>query len=52
MIRHLIPRIDFGPWSGGALTFDDCQREDEVKGGSIVIQWLGILIEIGIGAVR
>lgn len=52
MIRHLIPHIDFGPWSGGALTFDDCQKNDEVGGRHIVIQWLGILIEIGIGAVR
>lgn len=52
MIRHLIPHIDFGPWGGGALTFDDCQREDEVKCRCVVIQWLGILIEIGIGAVR
>lgn len=52
MIRHLIPRFDFGPWGGGALTFDDCQREDQVNGGCMVVQWLGMLFKIGGGRVR
>ncbi|WP_157134534.1 hypothetical protein [Sphingomonas sp. PAMC 26605] len=52
MIRHLIPHIAIGGWIGAALTRDDCSREDEVEGRTLVIQWLGLMIEIGIGAIR
>lgn len=52
MIRHLIPRFDWGRWSGAALTNNGKPDGDEVQGGCIVIQWLGLLIEIGAGAVR
>lgn len=53
MTRHLIPRIDIGRWGGGALTVDPVDGlQDDIAGACIVIQWLGLLIEIGIGRVR
>lgn len=52
MIRHLIPRLDWGRWSGAALTNDGKPDGDEVQGGCLCFQWLGVLIEIGIGRVR
>lgn len=52
MIRHLIPHIDCGRWGGAALTDDGTMRGDDVQGFCLVIQWLGLLIEIGGGRVR
>ncbi len=52
MIRHLIPRISAGRWSGGALTDDGSPTGDEVRGGIVAIQWLGLMVEIGAGRVR
>ncbi|MDR6847146.1 hypothetical protein J2Y57_000331 [Sphingomonas sp. BE137] len=52
MMRHLIPLIEYGSWSGAALSDDGSPQGDEVRGWSVCIQWLGLLIEIGIGAVR
>lgn len=52
MIRHLIPHIDCGRWGGAALTNDGRWGGDDVQGFCIVIQWLGLLIEIGGGRVR
>jgi hypothetical protein len=75
MIRHLIPRLEWGGWTGSALTADpDGGQElppgltrsmrlaaglptrtteyDEVEGGILTVQWLGLMVEIGIGAVR
>lgn len=51
MLRHLIPRFEVGYWSGGALTWSDDQQDD-TRGFSIVIQWLGLLVEIGAGRVQ
>lgn len=51
MMRHLIPRVDWGSWGGGALTGDG-RDQDDVAGGCIVVQWLGILVEIGVGRVQ
>lgn len=49
MTRHLIPRIDIGGWGGGGLTIDPVDgMQDDIAGAAIVIQWLGLLIEIGI----
>ncbi|SNS53861.1 hypothetical protein SAMN06295912_108146 [Sphingomonas laterariae] len=50
MIRHLIPRIDVGPWGGATLT-DPASRTEEAVGLCLCIQWFGILIEIGLGRV-
>lgn len=52
MIRHLIPRINAGRWSGGALTDDGTPQGDEVVGLIVAIQWLGFMVEIGAGRVR
>ena len=51
MIRHLIPRISVGNWSGAALTDDGTPHGDDVRGAAFAFQWLGILIEIGLGRV-
>lgn len=74
MIRHLIPRFEWGSWRGDALTVDPdggvelpaglarsmriamrqpttTNRQDRVSGGILTIQWLGVMIEIGIGKV-
>lgn len=51
MLRHLTPRIDFGRWGGGALSWSGDQQDD-VQGFCICIQWLGLMIEIGMGRVR
>jgi len=51
-MRHLIPHIEYGHWHGSALTNDGRPHGDEVRGCILCVQWLGILIEIGIGAVR
>jgi hypothetical protein len=58
MRRHLIPRFECGGWRGDGLTVipralrwhPEC-RHDEVKGGILAIQWLGLMIEVGIGKV-
>lgn len=42
-----LPRIDAGAWGGG-----DIDGQNDCKGLCIVVQWLGIIIEIGIGKVR
>ncbi len=51
MIRHLIPRVEAGPWGGGTLS-DPSGRTEEAAGFCLCVQWLGILIEIGAGRVR
>jgi hypothetical protein len=50
MIRHLIPRFSAGRWSGGTLT-EPSSRTEQAEGFCLCIQWLGALIEIGIGRV-
>ena len=55
MIRHLIPRIEFGTWAGSGLTLDpedttSCPHDD-VAGHCLVIQWLGLIIEVAVGRV-
>ena len=50
--RHLRPHIDTGPWGGGALTDDGSPIGDSVEGGCLCIQWLGMMIEIGVGRVK
>lgn len=52
MIRHLIPRVSADRWCGGALTDDGSPTGDEVRGGILAIQWLGLMIEIGVGRIR
>ena len=52
MIRHLIPRLSYGRWGGGALTDDGSPHGDEAHGRALCIQWLGVLVEIGVGIVR
>ena len=52
MIRHLIPRVSAGRWSGGALTDDGTPTGDEVRGGIFAIQWLCLMVEIGAGRIR
>jgi hypothetical protein len=58
MRRHLIPRFEWGGWSGDALTkipaherwHHECQH-DGIRGGILTIQWLGLMIEIAAGKV-
>lgn len=50
-MRHLIPRIDYGKWGGSALTWSP-QNPDEVRGRILCVQWLGLIVEIGIGVAR
>ncbi|MDX3885564.1 MAG: hypothetical protein QHC65_14175 [Sphingomonas sp.] len=50
MIRHLIPRIDASRWGGATLT-DPPGRDEEAVGYCLCIQWLGLMIEIGLGRV-
>lgn len=58
MRRHLIPRAEWGGWRGDGLTVipralrwhPEC-RHDEVKGGILTIQWLGLIVELSIGRV-
>ncbi len=52
IIRHLIPRIETGPWGGAAITNDGSPKGDEANGCSVAVQWLGIMWEFGIGTVR
>ncbi|MBD8677954.1 hypothetical protein [Sphingomonas sp. CFBP 13720] len=75
MIRHLIPRFEWGRWDGAALTFDPnggvelpnglarsmrlafgqpttTPHRDQVVGGILCVQWLGLAIEVAIGKVR
>lgn len=64
MWRHLIPRFEAGGWAGAALTSRPaCPKHDvtppwrttvrdDVEGGIFCIQWLGVMIEIGMGRVR
>lgn len=75
ILRHLIPRVEAGGWTGAALTrrpgggaeipagperawriatgrpTTTPVRED-VNGGIICIQWLGLMVELGVGRVR
>lgn len=58
MRRHLIPHAQWGGWRGDGLTLrpifmrwhPEC-RHDEVKGGILTIQWLGVIVELAIGRV-
>ncbi len=57
MSRHAIPRAEAGPWAGSALTYDPRagtmpRQLDEVRGRCVVVQWLGVMIEIGVGRIR
>ncbi|WP_296222136.1 hypothetical protein [uncultured Sphingomonas sp.] len=75
ILRHLIPRVEAGGWTGAALTDrpnggaelpPSARRNwliahgyptaapvrDDVDGGIICIQWLGLMVEIGVGRVR
>lgn len=52
MIRHLIPHFDAGHWGGAALTDDGSPTGDDARGFCICGQWLGVIIELGIGRVR
>jgi hypothetical protein len=52
MIRHIIPRVQFGRYGGSALTDDGSPRGDELRGFGLCFQWFGLLIEICVGAVR
>ena len=56
MIRHLLPRAEWGGWSGDAVTVDSAKpvdrQRDEVVGGILFIQWLGLTVEIAVGKVR
>lgn len=48
MIRPLLPRIHWCSWSGATLT-DPTTYTEDARGGCVVIQWLGLMIEIGAG---
>lgn len=75
MIRHLIPRAEWGGWHGDALTIDPAggkeippgfirsmrlalkqptttPERDEVRGGILCVQWLGLMVEIAVGRVH
>ncbi|RSV20569.1 hypothetical protein CA236_01350 [Sphingomonas sp. ABOLG] len=75
ILRHLIPRVEAGGWTGAALTSrpgggaeipagrwrnwliatgrpTTTPVRDSVNGGIITIQWLGLMVEIGVGRVR
>ncbi|WP_170318396.1 hypothetical protein [Sphingomonas sp. PAMC 26621] len=52
MIRHMIPRLQVGRYSGSALTDDFGPDGDEVRGFGFCCQWFGILIEVCVGGVR
>lgn len=51
MIRHLIPRIEVGPWGGAAVTNDGSPTGDEARGRAVCFQWFGIMVEFGFGLV-
>ena len=51
MLRHLLPRAEWGGW-GGDGPADRAGYRDDVGGGCICIQWLGLVLEIGVGRVR
>lgn len=48
---RLIPRVEFGHWTGGALSDDGSPHGDSVHGMIFAIQWFGLMIEIGTGRV-
>ena len=56
MIRHILPRAEWGGWSGDAVTVEPAKpvdrQRDEVVGGILFIQWLGLAVEIAVGKVR
>lgn len=54
MFRKLLPSVEHGRWSGAALTRvpPDPRQWQDVHGGCLYIQWLGFMIEIGVGRVR
>jgi hypothetical protein len=52
VIRHLLPHVEAGPWGGAAITNDGSPTGDEAHGRRIAFQWLGLMIEIGVGTVR
>lgn len=49
MKGRLIPAFDIGRWGGCALVDPDRR---EVSGYVLVVEWLGFLVEIGLGPVR
>lgn len=49
-MNRLLPRFDYGRWGGATLT-DPEGRDETANGRALCVQWLGILIEIGIGRV-
>lgn len=51
MIRHLLPRFEYGRWAGAALTRRG-DGPDDMRGWCLCVQWLGLMIEIGVGGVR
>jgi hypothetical protein len=50
MIRALLPRFSAGRWGGGTLT-DPSGRNEQADGFCLCVQWLGLIVEIGIGRV-
>lgn len=53
MIRHLIPRFQLFGWCGAALSRDPDDGEyQEAQGVMLCVQWLGVMVEFGMGRVR
>jgi hypothetical protein len=51
MIRHLIPRFEWGGWCGDGPA-DRNNNRDATRGGCFCVQWLGLIVEIGAGRVQ
>lgn len=50
MLRRFLPSFEVSLWGGATIT-DPASDREEVRGGCLCIQWLGLMIEIGIGRV-
>jgi len=48
---RLLPRIDASGWGGATLT-DPAARDEEARGHCFAIQWLGLIVEIGVGRIH
>jgi len=46
MIRQLIPRLDWGRWSGPAIGHERDRNGPEVTGVFVAIAWLGLHLEL------
>ena len=46
-MKHVLPRVSIGRWGGGDIDgLNDC------RGWSLVVQWLGVIVEVCGGRVH